>query len=53
MFGRAVAGTGLPFGRAALQPAIGLAIANCVEQGLLPRPITPDEVWNGLPPGVG
>jgi len=50
MFGRAVAGTGLPFGRAALQPAIDLAIANCVEQGLLPRPITPDEVWDGLPP---
>jgi 4,5-dihydroxyphthalate decarboxylase len=52
LFGQAVAGSGLPFGRAALRPAIELAIANCVEQGLLPRALTLDEVWDGLPAGV-
>ncbi len=53
MFGRAIRGTGLPFGREALRPAIELAIANCVEQGLLPRQLTLNEVWDGLPPGIG
>ena len=40
---------GLPFGRAALQPATRLALRYCTEQGLLPAPLTPDEVWDGLP----
>lgn len=52
LFGRALHGTGLPFGRAALRPAIKLAIRYCTEQGLLPRPLTLDEVWEGLPPGI-
>jgi 4,5-dihydroxyphthalate decarboxylase len=52
LFGEAGAGSGLPIGRAALRPAIELAIANCVEQGLLPRALTLDEVWDGLPAGV-
>jgi 4,5-dihydroxyphthalate decarboxylase len=50
--GEATAGSGLPLGRAALRPAIELAIANCAEQGLLPRPLRLDEVWAGLPAGV-
>jgi 4,5-dihydroxyphthalate decarboxylase len=52
MFRAALAGTTLPVGRAALRPAIELAIRNCTEQGLLPRPLTLDEVWEGLPPGI-
>ncbi|MGG5820548.1 ABC transporter substrate-binding protein [Falsiroseomonas sp. HW251] len=52
MFGEAVAGSDLPVGRAALTPAIELAVANCVEQGLLPRPLSRDEVWDGLPAGI-
>jgi 4,5-dihydroxyphthalate decarboxylase len=35
-----------PFGREALDPAIALAIRYCTEQGLLPRPLTPDEAWS-------
>jgi 4,5-dihydroxyphthalate decarboxylase len=42
----------LPKGRAALGPAIERAIRFCKEQGLLPRPLTLDEVWDGLPPGI-
>jgi len=38
-----------PFGRAALQPALALALRYTFEQGLLPRPLTIDEVWEGLP----
>lgn len=38
--------------RAALNPAITLAIRFCAEQGLLPRPLTLDEVWDGLPTEV-
>ena len=39
----------LPMGRAALRPAIELALRYTVEQGLLPRPLTVTEVWDGLP----
>ena len=39
----------LPMGRAALQPAIGLALRYSAEQGLLPRRLGADEVWEGLP----
>ncbi len=35
--------------RAALEPAIALAIRYSAEQGLLPREIGLDEVWEGLP----
>jgi len=42
----------LPIGRAALEPAIELALRYSAEQGLLPRRIDPDEVWEGLPVDV-
>ena len=45
----AASGSALPMGRAALQPAIRLALRYCTEQGLLPGPLTPDAVWDGLP----
>ncbi len=39
----------LAYGRAALQPVIDLALRYAQEQGLLPRPLGADEVWEGLP----
>ena len=39
----------LPIGRTALEPAIELALRYAAEQGLLPRQLSPDEVWEGLP----
>ena len=39
----------LPMGRAALQPAIDLALRYAAEQGLLPRRLAAEEVWEGLP----
>ncbi len=42
----------LPVGREALAPAIRLAIRYAAEQGLLPRPLSLDEVWAGLPPDI-
>jgi 4,5-dihydroxyphthalate decarboxylase len=39
----------LPMGRAALQPAIALALRYATEQGLLPRRLAAEEVWEGLP----
>ena len=39
----------LPMGRAALQPAIDLALRYSAEQGLVPKPLTADAVWDGLP----
>lgn len=41
--------TRMPAGRAALQPAIDLALRYCTEQGLLPNPLAPSAVWDGLP----
>lgn len=38
--------------RAALRPALILALRYCLEQGLLPRPLTPEEVWDGLPASI-
>jgi 4,5-dihydroxyphthalate decarboxylase len=52
MFRAALAGTTLPCGRDALRPALGLAIRYGAEQGLLPRPLGLDEVWDGLPAGI-
>lgn len=49
MFRQALAGTALPVGREALAAPITLAIRYCTEQGLLPRPLTLDDVWAGLP----
>lgn len=48
-FGADLEGSGLPFGRQALAPAIALAIRYSHEQGLLPRALSLDEVWEGLP----
>ena len=45
------AGNPFPFGRAALDPAIALALRYAGEQTLLTRAITLDDVWAGLPPG--
>jgi len=53
LFGVALAETNLPFGREALRAPLGLASRWCVEQGLLPRPLTPDEIWDGLPTDIG
>jgi 4,5-dihydroxyphthalate decarboxylase len=39
----------LPAGRAALRPALELASRYAHEQGLVPRQLSPDEVWDGLP----
>jgi 4,5-dihydroxyphthalate decarboxylase len=39
----------LPMGRAALAPAIALAIRYATAQGLLPRALSPREIWTGLP----
>ncbi len=39
----------LPMGRAALQPAIDLALRYCAEQGLLPGRLDAHAVWDGLP----
>lgn len=39
----------LPMGRAALQPVIDLALRYSAEQGLLPKPLAADAVWDGLP----
>ena len=35
----------LLIGRTALEPAVGLALRYAAEQGLLPRQLSPDEVW--------
>jgi 4,5-dihydroxyphthalate decarboxylase len=43
----------LPIGRAALRPAIDLALRYAAEQGLLPRRLGVEEVWEGLPAGAG
>ncbi|MBV9251690.1 MAG: ABC transporter substrate-binding protein, partial [Acetobacteraceae bacterium] len=45
------AGNLFPFGRAALDQAVTLAVHYATEQGLLTRALTLDEVWAGLPPG--
>lgn len=39
----------LPMGRAALRPAIDLALRYSTEQGLLPRRPDAGEIWEGLP----
>ncbi|RMI25119.1 ABC transporter substrate-binding protein [Pseudoroseomonas wenyumeiae] len=42
-----------PMGRAALRPVIELALGYMTAQGMLPRPLTVDEVWDGLPANLG
>ncbi len=39
-------------GREALRPALELAIRYSSEQGLLPRPLSLDEIWEGSPPSL-
>ncbi len=39
-------------GRDGLRPALALAIRYAHEQGLLPRPLSPDEAWEGSPSGL-
>jgi 4,5-dihydroxyphthalate decarboxylase len=41
-----------PFGITALQPAISLALRYTAEQGLLPRPLDAEDVWEGTPAGL-
>jgi 4,5-dihydroxyphthalate decarboxylase len=38
-----------PMGREAVQPSVALALRLAGEQGLLPRPLSLDEVWEGCP----
>lgn len=52
MFRAAAGDAPLPQGRAALDPAVALAIRYARGQGLLPRELTPDEAWEGLPAGI-
>ncbi len=42
----------LPVGCDALTPAVALALRYMAEQQLLPRPLTADEAWEGLPPAL-
>jgi 4,5-dihydroxyphthalate decarboxylase len=42
----------LATGRAALQPAMALALRYAAAQGLLPRPLEVAEIWDGLPPDI-
>jgi 4,5-dihydroxyphthalate decarboxylase len=41
-----------PASRAALRPVLELALRYMNEQGMLPRLLTPEEAWEGLPEGV-
>jgi 4,5-dihydroxyphthalate decarboxylase len=52
MFRAALAGSALPIGRAALDPALLLASRWCAAQGLTPRVLSLDEIWAGLPPDI-
>ena len=40
-------------GKDALEPCLALALRYVSEQGLLARPLTVSDVWQGLPAGVG
>jgi 4,5-dihydroxyphthalate decarboxylase len=42
-----------PIGRAALRPAITLALRYALDQGLLPRPLSVADIWDGLPAEAG
>lgn len=52
MFHAAAWEAALPRGRAALDPAVALAIRYALAQGLLPREVSVDEAWEGLPAGL-
>jgi 4,5-dihydroxyphthalate decarboxylase len=38
-----------PMGREAVEPSVALALRLAAEQGLLPRPLSLEEVWEGCP----
>ena len=38
-----------PMGRAAVEPSVALALRYAMAQGLLPRPLSLEEVWQGSP----
>jgi len=40
-----------PIGRAAVAPSVALAVRYATAQGLLPRPLSLDDVWRGSPTG--
>ncbi|HWX47146.1 MAG TPA: ABC transporter substrate-binding protein [Roseomonas sp.] len=40
-------------GREALRPVLELALHYMAGQRMLPRPLSLDEIWDGLPPGLG
>jgi 4,5-dihydroxyphthalate decarboxylase len=42
-----------PADRAGLRPVLDLALAYMTAQGMLPRPLTIDEIWEGLPADIG
>lgn len=52
MFGAAASEAMPSCGRAVLDPAVALAIRYAFQQGLLPREVSLDEVWEGLPAGL-
>jgi 4,5-dihydroxyphthalate decarboxylase len=41
-----------PGSRQALRPVLELALRYMTEQGMLPRTMTPEEAWEGLPQGI-
>jgi 4,5-dihydroxyphthalate decarboxylase len=43
----------LPFGIAACRPALEMMIDYALQQQLIPRRLTVDELFEGLPPGIG
>jgi 4,5-dihydroxyphthalate decarboxylase len=45
-------GSALPLGRAAVAPSIELALRYIAAQKMLPRTMTPSEVWSGVPAGL-
>jgi 4,5-dihydroxyphthalate decarboxylase len=47
------AGNPFPSGRAALEPAIALALRYAADHGLVAWPVTLDQVWAGPPPDGG
>jgi 4,5-dihydroxyphthalate decarboxylase len=50
---RLLSAPGLASGREALAAPLLLASRWCADQGLTPRALSLDEIWDGLPPGVG
>lgn len=41
-----------PASREALRPVLELALRYMTEQGMLPRPLTLDDIWDGLPDSI-